>query len=324
MLLMSTQPMINGDLEEGFDATVVVMSPAGTSSSFVNCSGSMITPRVGLTAAHCIEAVGMSDFVDGFVHFGPAAFAPDAYVPIDAAYAHPSYVFDPDPRLDPDTWDLAVFTLSSDASVRPTPFRRTAVSSALSGTALKSVGYGVTAAGGGGIGERRSIDLELATVRGNVLVATSDIGAGEGHICTGDSGGPQFAMQGDAWVQWGVHSWSSSGCTGEQGSTRVDIAAPWILDRVEEVHGSRDVCTINGWRGDGPCDPGCTDPDPDCAGQTTTAPDDTGATADTADTQTPDPPADSDPATEDAGGGCACAASGPARLVAPITWLSRR
>ena len=45
---------------------------------------------------------------------------------------------------------------------------------------------------------------------------------------------------------------------------RTDLISDWILDYVEDVHGSRDLCEANGWYSNDRCDSFCDEPDPDC------------------------------------------------------------
>ena len=68
----------------------------------------------------------------------------------------------------------------------------------------------------------------------------------------------------DEWIQVGVHSWGDVNCRYESGSTRVDVAWDFIMEQVEAVHGSTDLCEINGRYEDGTCDAWCDAVDPDC------------------------------------------------------------
>jgi hypothetical protein len=61
-----------------------------------------------------------------------------------------------------------------------------------------------------------------------------------------------------------VHSWASTSCMGESGSTRTDVVAGWVLEQVASVHGSDDRCVAWDLYDDGVCDENCDDVDPDC------------------------------------------------------------
>ena len=161
-------------------------------------------------------------------------------------------------------YDFGLLELESEALVEPTWFRRGEITVEDEGTEMRSVGYGATSGSGSGSGTRRSTDLILDEVDEMFLIANTGTSNEDGQICSGDSGGPQFVEEDGRWVQWAVHSWGDSSCLYQSGSTRVDLIDEWILDFVEDVHGTRDVCEANGWYGDGTCDDMCDTVDPDC------------------------------------------------------------
>jgi hypothetical protein len=88
------------------------------------------------------------------------------------------------------------------------------------------------------------------------------------NICSGDSGGPTFYFDEvrAQYVQLGVHSWGDQTCLYQSGSTKTDIISQWIFDYIEEIHGSRDICEVNGYYSDGVCTtlPDCLQEDPEC------------------------------------------------------------
>ena len=128
------------------------------------------------------------------------------------------------------------------------------------------------------------------------LLSDTSTNPGEATVCSGDSGGPQFFSVDGEWVQGAVHSWSDIDCAIRSGSTRVDVAAEWLLDNIEDVHGSRDPCEFNGWYDDGECDEFCEVEDPDCEAD-------------------PPPGDDDDPKAD---GGCRCAQAEPRPGIAAL------
>lgn len=262
--------IVNGEVEEGFPAVVALGVSAG-SLTFSACTGSVITPRVVLTAAHCGEDIPLELVVKaGVAFFGTDIMEPDALVGFQDMALHPDYV-----PLESGLGgtelgenDIAVLVLEEDAPVEPLRLYTGALSAEEhEGQPLKSVGFGLTGNSAADTsGTKRSVDLVLDELGPVYVVAYADSAPTQGTICSGDSGGPQLMrlQEGGEWHQIAVHSWGDTGCRDRGGSTRVDVPLEWILDQVEAVHGSRDLCEINGNYDDGVCDEWCQGADPDC------------------------------------------------------------
>jgi hypothetical protein len=271
--------IVNGDTELGFESAVALGVELGDSNYSV-CSGNLITPRIILSAGHCGEGVSLELVVSaGKAFFGVDVQDPDDVLGFVNMEIHPDYV-----PLESGfggtlgEYDFGILELEEDALVEPTWFRRDDLTEEDEGTTMLSVGYGATSSTGAGSGTRRSTDLVLDEVDEMFLIANTGLTEGEGQICSGDSGGPQLVEEDGRWVQWAVHSWGDQTCLYQSGSTRVDLVDEWILDFVEDVHGTRDVCEANGWYGDGTCDEICETVDPDCI-EDTGDPDEGGAKA---------------------------------------------
>ncbi len=253
-------PVIEGQEEEGFPSVVALGASFG-GYTLSACTGNMITPRIVLSAGHCGEGVPLETVIAiGQAFFGSDIEAPDAAIGFEDMILHPDYVELSGINL-PEN-DIGLLFLAEDAPVEPSFFWKEELHSDDIGRALKSVGFGVSDASGGGSGIKRSADLTLDDLREQFMV--SYVTKDGTTICSGDSGGPQFIDVNGTWVEAGVHSWADTACSTYSGSTRTDMMAEWILEQVAAYHGTDDMCEINGWYDDGVCHELCDQEDGDC------------------------------------------------------------
>ena len=253
--------IIHGEVEVGYPAAVGL----GVGGLTI-CSGSLITPELVLTAAHCaIDLPEELVTAIGQAFFGTIPAESDTR-PIAEVRVHPDYVgLSNEPgKQTLGEYDVAVIRLGEPSDVPPVWFRTEPFSAdEVEGTVVRSVGWGLDE--NDDAYTKRSADLLLDSLDPMFVVSRAQKNPGNTSICSGDSGGPQYVESGGGLLQWSVHSWASANCRGESGSTRTDVVAPWILSVVEEVHGSADRCEAWAVYDDGVCDLGCDREDPDCA-----------------------------------------------------------
>ena len=259
------QDLVNADTEDDFLFTVALGAEFG-SNTFSACTGSLITPDVVLTAAHC-----GGDFpIELVISAGRAFFGSDVNsaesVGFDDGILHPDYV-----ELSNGIGgtlgrnDIGVLVLSETVDwVDPVWIATESIEEIADGATVTSIGFGVSNSNGAGSGVKRSAELVVDSVDETFLYSNSGTNDNNANVCSGDSGGPQVYWDGEQYVQWAVHSWADQSCTAQSGSTRVDTVSEWVLDQLEDVHGTRDRCEMWGLYDNGVCDEDCAS-DPDCA-----------------------------------------------------------
>jgi secreted trypsin-like serine protease len=184
-------PIVNG--ARGGDASVVAVVHTRESGTRQLCTGTVVAPRVVLTAKHCV-----------FEDLGGTAWTaiPPSRLSIvlgDDIVGAPGDAIDvlsiattDGPYRDGDGangGDLALLSLASDVGLPPLEI---AASAPTAGQAIRIVGFGYTEAGAGGLlGTRHEGSASIVAVASGTF--TSE---GAQWTCTGDSGGPAIDTSG--------------------------------------------------------------------------------------------------------------------------------
>lgn len=249
--------VVGGQRDAAYGAAVALVFPR--LGAF--CSASMITPRVALTAGHCVNEQGITPALieqGAKVHWGPTSDAPTQVADILRVIVHPGYGLTGQGL--PEN-DIALILIEPVEYTDTVWFNEVEVTDAMRDDTFYSVGFGINENGENSSGKKRSAEITLDEFLGDFLVSDADTNPRRANVCSGDSGGPMYGYGPDGrLLQFAVHSWSQPPeCRGIAGSTSTAKFTTFILNGIETLQGSSDMCVNREINDDIYCDPGCPD-----------------------------------------------------------------
>jgi len=259
--------LIGGAIDDGNLAAVAL-----TVRGNVFCTGTLVSPSVILTAAHCIDDAGGDPNITIF--FGTDTESEGVSIGVSRSKAHLMWTGSLS-----NYHDIGMLLMNFPVDpLMPIPLNRTPV---VLDQQVTRVGFGIHDRDNPGIDGKKRV----GTTNIHYISSVDWFLAGDGELstCNGDSGGPAFIDVDDTRYIAGVHSFGSSAGNSicvppDNGDTRVDLYAddfvqPWIQDN-DPTCGMDGLCAPIGCIDDPDCTPcgpdgsctsNCALPDPDCS-----------------------------------------------------------
>lgn len=213
---------IVGGAPDTTHVAVVAIQPVpptcGEAPSVTQCTGTLVAPRLVVTAAHCLNTVDTAQLM-------VVTFAANVATATDADRVRAI-----DARIDP-AWtagvdDVAVLRLAQDAPVAPVALDlQNPVKTAAS---VMVVGFGADDANMTG---RR---LSGTALVGAVSAGSFEMSAAPAMTCGGDSGGPAFEDDGTGERFVGITSYGNEACTTGT-DMRVDALASFLTPAMSQL-----------------------------------------------------------------------------------------
>jgi hypothetical protein len=181
----------------------------------LRCSGTLIAPRVVLTAGHC--GVHAQNYWGFEVFVGPDVRGPGTRVPVVDAVRHPA--FEPVSFAN----DVALLFLGQDVPVAPKPLRKGPLTPSDVASDVRVVGYGRTAGDRDDAGLRRTGASRITD-----FTAFEATLAGGSQPCSFDSGGATFTTEAGVEVLTFVTSRGDGACASYARVVRVDTYRDFV------------------------------------------------------------------------------------------------
>lgn len=230
--------VIGGVIDNGDPAVVLLFAQKPNSNQGYLCSGTLISPTVVLTAAHCVATQVVGAGVTFSIFIGTDWNKPAADSWVDVKEVRWDQQFDIN-NLGAGH-DIAVAILTRGLTITPVPINRTPLDRSLVGKPARVVGFGATEGKNRtGVGVKRTVTTALADYNAILM----HVGDSTHQSCEGDSGGPALMAMGGVETLVGITSYGQVGCVDGGYHTRVDAYLPFIFQYAPPGSGTPPVVT---------------------------------------------------------------------------------
>ena len=237
LVLLSAPPalaIVGGGAAPSDGVGRAIVTIVGSRGNF--CTGSVIAPKLVLTAAHCVQPGADYRIVD-------YSSGQPALQNVKSVAIHPAFKMDA-MLAHRATADVALLQLEQPAKGKAPAIVGMPDIPITVGGRFTIAGIGVTVRGDGKSGGTIRVAGLVATGKPGTLQIRLVDPVGQGvrdglGACTGDSGGPVFEDKQGAPVIIGVVSWSTgpngaAGCGGMTGVTPLTLYRDWVLQTARQ------------------------------------------------------------------------------------------